>query len=56
MELKESAKYEMRKEGFSRTLVVKAAESKDSGTYSCHTADDKLEFKVQVKGISPNMY
>lgn len=56
VELKESAKYEMRKEGFSRTLVVKAAESKDSGTYSCHTADDKQEFKVQVKGKSLNMY
>lgn len=56
VELKESAKYEMRKEGFSRTLVVKAAESKDSGTYSCHTADDKQEFIVQVKGKSLNMY
>lgn len=56
VELKESAKYEMRKEGFSRTLIVKAAESKDGGTYSCHTADDKLEFKVRVKGKSLNMY
>lgn len=52
VELKESTKYEMRREGFSRTLVVKSTESKDSGTYSCETADDKLEFKVQVKGKS----
>lgn len=50
--LKESSKYEMKKDGLSRTLIVKSAESKDSGTYSCQTADDKLEFKVQVKGKS----
>ncbi|XP_068593691.1 obscurin isoform X3 [Cebidichthys violaceus] len=48
-ELKEGSKYEMKKEGLSRTLVVKSSESKDSGTYSCQTADDKLDFKVQVK-------
>ncbi|KAK9538589.1 hypothetical protein VZT92_003751 [Zoarces viviparus] len=49
VELKEGSKYEMKKEGLSRTLVVKSSESKDSGTYSCQTVDDKLEFKVQVK-------
>ncbi|XP_025756359.1 obscurin isoform X12 [Oreochromis niloticus] len=49
VELKESSKYEMKKEGLSRTLIVKSAEMKDSGAYSCQTADDKLEFKVQVK-------
>ncbi|XP_075954719.1 obscurin [Anarhichas minor] len=49
VELKEGSKYEMKKEGLSRTLVVKSSDSKDSGTYSCQTVDDKLEFKVQVK-------
>lgn len=49
-ELKEGNKYEMKKDGLSRTLIVRSTETKDSGTYSCHTADDKLEFKVQVKG------
>ncbi|XP_031662309.1 obscurin isoform X9 [Oncorhynchus kisutch] len=49
VELKESSKYDMKREGHSRTLIVKSTEVKDSGTYSCHTADDKLEFKVQVK-------
>ncbi|KAM8849475.1 obscurin isoform 11-T11 [Spinachia spinachia] len=49
VELKEGSKYEMQKKGLSRTLIVKSSESKDSGTYSCQTADDKLEFKVQVK-------
>lgn len=50
VELKIGTKYEMKKEGLSCTLVVKSTEVKDSGIYSCHTADDKLEFKVQVKG------
>lgn len=50
VELKEGSKYEMKKEGRFRTLIVKSAEAKDSGSYSCQTADDKLEFKVQVKG------
>ncbi|XP_037642931.1 obscurin isoform X7 [Sebastes umbrosus] len=49
VELKESSKYEIKKDGLSRTLIVKSSESKDSGTYFCQTADDKLEFKVQVK-------
>uniref|UniRef100_UPI003AB0B308 obscurin n=1 Tax=Centroberyx gerrardi TaxID=166262 RepID=UPI003AB0B308 len=51
VELKEGSKYEMKKDGLSRTLIVKSTEAKDSGTYSCHTADDKLEFKVQVKDL-----
>ena len=50
VQLNEGSKYDMKKVGLSRTLVVKSTESKDSGTYSCHTADDKIEFKVQVKG------
>uniref|UniRef100_A0A3Q1BNW2 non-specific serine/threonine protein kinase n=1 Tax=Amphiprion ocellaris TaxID=80972 RepID=A0A3Q1BNW2_AMPOC len=49
VELKDSSKYEMKKDGLSRTLLVKSTETKDSGIYSCQTAGDKLEFKVQVK-------
>ncbi|XP_038157479.1 obscurin isoform X16 [Cyprinodon tularosa] len=49
VELKESSKYEIRKDGLSRTLIVKSAETKDCGTYSCETSNDKVEFKVQVK-------
>lgn len=52
VELKESSKYEIRKDGLSRTLIVKSAETKDCGTYSCQTSNDKVEFKVQVKGGS----
>lgn len=52
VEVKEGSKYEMKKEGRSRTLTVKSSETKDSGTYSCQTANDNLEFKVQVKGGS----
>ena len=50
VQLTEGSKYEMKKDGMSRTLVVKSTEAKDSGTYSCHSADDKIECKVQVKG------
>lgn len=52
VELKDGSKYEMKQEGRSRILIVKSSESKDNGTYSCQTADDKVEFKVQVKGKS----
>lgn len=52
VELKEGSKCEMKTQGRSRMLIVKSAEAKDSGLYSCQTADDKLEFKVQVKGRS----
>lgn len=55
VELKVSSKYEMKKDGLSRSLIVKSSETKDSGTYSCQTADDKLEFKVQVKGRSQKL-
>ncbi|XP_051969741.1 LOW QUALITY PROTEIN: obscurin-like [Xyrauchen texanus] len=48
-ELKEGLKYEMKQEGRARVLVVKSSDSKDTGTYSCQTAEDKVEFKVQVK-------
>ncbi|XP_016146843.1 obscurin-like isoform X9 [Sinocyclocheilus grahami] len=49
VELNDRSKYEMKQEGRSHVLIVKSSESKDSGTYSCQTADDKVEFKVQVK-------
>ncbi|XP_039998756.1 obscurin isoform X7 [Xiphias gladius] len=51
VEVKEGGKYEIKKDGCSRTLIVKSTEAKDSGTYSCQTANDKLEFKVQVKAL-----
>lgn len=50
VEIKEGNKYEIKIDGLSRTLIIKSSEAKDSGAYSCQTADDKLEFKVQVKG------
>ncbi|XP_061652378.1 obscurin isoform X4 [Phyllopteryx taeniolatus] len=50
VELKEGGRYQIKKDSLTRTLVVTSAESKDSGVYSCQTADDKLEFDVQVKG------
>lgn len=50
VELKDGSKYEMKQEGRSRILIVKSSESKDTGTYSCQSADEKVDFKVQVKG------
>lgn len=52
VELVESSKYEIKTKGCLRTLTVKSTEAKDSGSYFCQSADDKLEFKVQVKGKS----
>ncbi|XP_043991310.1 obscurin isoform X4 [Gambusia affinis] len=49
VEIKESSKCEIQKDELSRTLTLKSAETKDSGTYSCQTPNDKVEFKVQVK-------
>uniref|UniRef100_A0A668A7J7 Obscurin, cytoskeletal calmodulin and titin-interacting RhoGEF b n=1 Tax=Myripristis murdjan TaxID=586833 RepID=A0A668A7J7_9TELE len=55
VEIKEGNKYEIKIDGLSRTLIIKSSEAKDSGAYSCQTADDKLEFKVQVplKFVAP---
>uniref|UniRef100_A0AAV2JPG1 non-specific serine/threonine protein kinase n=1 Tax=Knipowitschia caucasica TaxID=637954 RepID=A0AAV2JPG1_KNICA len=49
VELKESVQCQMKKEGLSRMLIVRSSGAKDSGTYTCQTSDDRLEFKVQVK-------
>lgn len=50
IELKEGNKYEMKREGLSHVLIVKSSEAKDTGTYVCQTAEDKMEFQVQIKG------
>ncbi|XP_053094396.1 obscurin isoform X2 [Pangasianodon hypophthalmus] len=49
VELKEGDKYEMKREGLSSVLIVKSSEAKDGGTYTCQTAEDKMEFQVQIK-------
>lgn len=33
-----------------RALVIKSAEVRHSGVYSCEAADDQIEFKVDVAG------
>uniref|UniRef100_A0A8C5DBU7 Obscurin n=1 Tax=Gouania willdenowi TaxID=441366 RepID=A0A8C5DBU7_GOUWI len=50
VELKESPKYRMKKDGLSTSLTINSCDASDSGTYSCRTADDHLDFRVQVKG------
>ncbi|KAF7708348.1 hypothetical protein HF521_017405 [Silurus meridionalis] len=49
VELKEGNKYEMKREGLSRVLIIKSSEAKDRGTYTCQTTEDKMEFQVQIK-------
>ncbi|XP_058254105.1 obscurin isoform X9 [Hemibagrus wyckioides] len=49
VELKEGNKYEMKREGLSHVLIIKSSEAKDTGTYMCKTAEDKMEFQVQIK-------
>ncbi|XP_077160177.1 obscurin isoform X7 [Paroedura picta] len=50
-EIKSNKKYEIRKEGASRSLTVKLAEEKDTGVYTCETKGDKQQFQVQVQEI-----
>uniref|UniRef100_A0A4W4FCR3 Obscurin, cytoskeletal calmodulin and titin-interacting RhoGEF b n=1 Tax=Electrophorus electricus TaxID=8005 RepID=A0A4W4FCR3_ELEEL len=49
VQLKEGDRYEMKTEGLSRALIIKSCEAKESGTYMCQMAGDKMEFKVQIK-------
>ncbi|XP_015279814.1 PREDICTED: obscurin, partial [Gekko japonicus] len=50
-EIKSNKKYEIRKEGASRSLTVKLAEEKDTGVYTCETKGDKQQFQVEVQEI-----
>lgn len=42
--------YEIQTKEKLRALVIKAAEVRHSGVYSCEAADDHIEFKVDVAG------
>lgn len=50
VQLKEDNKYKMKREGLSHVLIIKSSEATDRGTYTCQTAEDKMEFQVQIKG------
>nr|XP_028607457.1 LOW QUALITY PROTEIN: obscurin [Podarcis muralis] len=51
IEIKASKKYEIKKDGASRTLTVKVADVKDTGVYTCETKSDKQQFQVQVQEV-----
>nr|XP_034985706.1 obscurin-like [Zootoca vivipara] len=51
IEIKASKKYEVKKDGASRTLTVKVADVKDTGVYTCETKSDKQQFQVQVQEV-----
>lgn len=53
VQLKQGNKYEMKSEGLSHILIIKSSEAKDKGAYTCQTAEDKMEFQVQIKGMNP---
>ncbi|XP_021434397.2 obscurin-like protein 1 isoform X8 [Oncorhynchus mykiss] len=42
---------DIQSEGNMRTLVVQSAELTHSGTYSCTTVDDTMEFHVDIKAV-----
>ncbi|XP_042333179.1 obscurin isoform X7 [Sceloporus undulatus] len=50
-EIRGNKKYDMKKDGASRTLTVKQADVKDIGVYTCETKNDKQQFQVQVQEI-----
>lgn len=49
-EIRGNKKYEIQKDGATRTLTVKQAEAKDSGVYTCEMKGEKQQFQVQVQG------
>uniref|UniRef100_A0A8C8FZW8 Obscurin like cytoskeletal adaptor 1b n=1 Tax=Oncorhynchus tshawytscha TaxID=74940 RepID=A0A8C8FZW8_ONCTS len=50
VELFSNHELDIQSEGNMRTLVVQSAELTHSGTYSCTTVDDTMEFHVDIKG------
>lgn len=42
--------YEFQTQETLRELVIKSAQAKHSGVYSCEAADDHIDFKVDVAG------
>ncbi|KAM9710754.1 obscurin isoform 10-T10 [Menidia menidia] len=47
-QLPSTSEYELQTEEKLRALVIKSAEVRHSGVYSCEAADDRVEFKVDV--------
>lgn len=50
MTLLEAVEHEIWEEGSRRTLAVQSATLSHAGTYSCKTANDAIQFQVEVKG------
>lgn len=49
-QLPPKSEYEIQTKEKLRALVIKSAEVRHSGVYSCGAADDHIEFKVDVAG------
>ncbi|CAG5865943.1 unnamed protein product [Menidia menidia] len=50
-QLPSTSEYELQTEEKLRALVIKSAEVRHSGVYSCEAADDHVEFKVDVAAV-----
>lgn len=48
--LPEAAEHEILQDGSRRILAVQSAMLSHAGTYSCKTANDAVQFQVEVKG------
>lgn len=49
-EVEEGGKVNVLAEGLVRQLTIQSATLEDSGTYSCHSAEDQIDFQVHVSG------
>ena len=50
IKLREAAGHDILAEGSIRTLAFQSAMLSHAGIYSCRTADDAMQFRVEVKG------
>lgn len=49
-EVEEVGKVNFLAEGLVCQLTIQSATLEDSGTYSCYTAEDQVDFKVHISG------
>ncbi|ETE72319.1 Obscurin, partial [Ophiophagus hannah] len=50
VEIQDGKNYEVKKEKAARTLIVRTAETKDAGLYTCEVMNEKQQFQLKVEG------
>nr|DBA19681.1 TPA: hypothetical protein GDO54_015481 [Pyxicephalus adspersus] len=48
-EVETGGRFSLQSDGRMRRLLISSSESLDSGTYTCHSADDNISFSITVK-------